>query len=92
MYYLHITQTIDGESFDLPSKTFQTLEAVENDLERIQTDFEKEFSNGHYRTVGAGAELIITEGSEVIRHIEIKRPRNSPKTMVYNHKENSCLD
>lgn len=92
MYYLHITQTIDGESFDLPSKTFQTLEAVENDLKRVQTEFEIEFNHGHYRTVGAGAELIITEGNNVIRHTEIKRPRNSPKALVYNHKENSCLD
>ena len=86
MYYLHINQTIDGESFDLPSKTFQTIEAVENDLKRVQIECETEFNHGHYRTVGAGAELIITEGNKVIRHIEIKRPRYSPKARTIIHK------
>ena len=90
MYRLTTTKEIAGEVLPVPMVTCESKPKAAKSLEAAIADAEAELNQPHIRLVGGRIELFLEEcahiiggDTEVIEHVTIKRPLNSPRAETF---------
>ena len=86
-YTVRVESQIAGESQDTVMHCFDIREDALNDSKQLVRQNESNLNSQEMRLVGAEVNIFVLEkskyGTDVIAEAKIKRPINSPKTMVF---------
>jgi hypothetical protein len=90
MYRITTTKEIAGSVLDVPTVTCESKPRAIEAFESAIKDAELELNHPHIRLVGGRIELFLEEcahiiggDTNIIEHVTVKRPVNSPKAETF---------